>query len=71
MNKLFMIKKEYKGKEFSAWVRKDGRIKFEGKIYNSPTMAGIAAIGRRVNGWTFWKFKNDDGEWVKLDVLRK
>jgi hypothetical protein len=34
-------------------------------------MAGKAARGRIVNGWSFWRFKNSKGEWVKLDELRK
>lgn len=70
VTKRFKIRRIYKGKEYYAWVRKDGKINFDGKLYNSPTMAGIAVIGRMVNGWTFWKYKNKKGEWVKLDELR-
>lgn len=70
-DKPVMLKRIYKDKEFKARVNKSGKIEFEGKIYNSPTMAGTAAIGRRVNGWTFWKYKNKNAEWVKLDELRK
>lgn len=60
-----------KGKEFRARVLKNGKVKFKGVLYNSPTMAGKAAIGRTVNGWTLWRYKNADGQWVKLDELRK
>ena len=70
-DKSVMLKRIYKGKEYVAWVIKDGRINFEGNLYNSPTMAGKAIIGRTVNGWTFWKYKNEKGEWVKLNELRK
>ena len=53
-------------------MRKDGTINFGGKIFNSPSIAGARAIGRQaLNGWKAWKFKNNDGEWVYLDELRR
>jgi len=60
-----------KGVKYEARLRKDGTINLGGRVYNSPSMAGKNALGRKVNGWTFWRFKNDKGEWVFLDELRK
>ena len=67
----FRIRGQYKGKAFRATVYRSGTINFDGKLYNSPSMAGRAARGRSTNGWTFWRFKNKRGEWVKLDQLRR
>jgi len=67
----FPIKGKYKGKIFKAVVNRSGSIRFDGKLYNSPSMAGIAARKRNTNGWTFWHYRNTKGEWVKLDELRK
>ena len=62
----------YKGKEYKAWVFGGGSIKFNGKLYNSPSTAAKAIIDRgAVNGWHFWKYKNKAGKLVKIAELRK
>jgi len=67
----FRIRGSYKGKTFKAVVNKSGSIRFDKKLYNSPSMAGKAARKRSTNGWIFWRYKNNKGEWVLLDKLRK
>ena len=59
----------YKGKEFKALVYHNGRIKFNGQFYDSPSAAGQAARHCKTNGWTFWQLRKD-GELVKLSKLR-
>jgi len=71
INKPFIIKVVRKGEIHIARVRKDGSINYNGRIYNSPSMAGRAVSGRSTNGWHFWHYKNNKGEWVLLDKLRK
>jgi len=71
VKKRFSIRGTYKGKTYVAVVNKSGSIRFDGEIYNSPSMAGEAARKRSTNGWTFWHYKNRKGEWVKLDELRR
>lgn len=71
VTKRMRIRGTYKGKEYFAVVNKGGSINYEGKIYNSPSMAGKAARGRNTNGWMFWHYKSQDGEWIKLDKLRR
>jgi len=61
----------YKDKEFRASLRTDGRINFSRQKYDSPTGAGEAVVGRAVNGWNFWMFRNSKREWVPLTQLRK
>jgi len=60
-----------KGKHFKARVRRDGMIRFAGKIYRSPSKAGRAATGRSCNGWSFWKYERAPGDWVRLHELRR
>jgi hypothetical protein len=67
----FKIRGTLKGATYEARVRRNGLINFNGRIYNSPSTAAKAAIGHYVDGWYFWRFQNKDGEWVKLDSLRK
>ena len=71
VNKPFRIRGTYKGKEYTAVVNKSGTIRYDGKTYNSPSMAGKAARGRNTNGWVFWHYRNKQGEWVRLDELRR
>ena len=61
----------HKGKTYKARVLGDGSVKCAGKVHNSPSLAGKTAIGRAVNGWTFWRYRKARGEWVKLDELRR
>ncbi len=58
-----------KGREFKAVVYRNGRIKFDGQFYDSPSAAAVAACQRPTNGWTFWRVRKN-GELVKLSDLR-
>ena len=72
------IYKEYKNIKLEAEIIENNKIKFNGKIYNSPSSAAVAAIqstgSNRAteDGWRFWKYKDPTtGEENILDVLRK
>ncbi len=64
----------YKGKTYSAYVLRSGRIKLRhnGKIFDSPTGAAVAVMKRRqgITGWGWWKFRNRKGEWVPISEAR-
>lgn len=75
------LEKRYKGKQLTAKVERDGRVRFEGKLYNSPSQAGGAAratiIGLKkngqvpqTNGWTFWEVVGGGDSRVQLAALR-
>lgn len=61
----------YKGKMYRALVKKNGAIRYAGRIYNSPSLAGRGVIRRACNGWTFWYHQRAPGDWVQLDTLRR
>ncbi len=65
------IKKTYKGKEYKAWVLPTGRIKYNGQLFNSPSGVATHICKRNVNGWSFWYYRNKNGEWDKLKTLRE
>jgi hypothetical protein len=67
----FNIRARYKGVTFRAHVRRDGRIRFQGRIYASPSAAGRAVSKHPCAGWWFWKYERAPGDWVRLDVLRR
>lgn len=66
----FPIRAEINGKRFRARVRRDGAIRYAGKIYNTPSSAAVAACGHAQNGWDFWEFQRAPGDWVYLSALR-
>lgn len=62
----------YKGKEYKAKVLPSGSIKYNGKLYNTPTGAAQAIVDRStVNGWGFWKYKDASGNLTAIKGLRK
>ena len=76
------LEKTYKGHRFTARVEADGRVTFDGKTYESLSasagMARLSIIGAppgreypQTNGWTFWRFKDEDGHIKPLDMLRQ
>ena len=71
VDSAFNLKARVKGTTYRARVRQDGTIGFRGKVYNSPSLAGKAAVGHGTNGWVFWKYERSPGDWVLLDQLRK
>jgi len=75
------LQKTYKGRRFTATVESDGRIAFNGRAYNSLSLAAAAARaevigvppGRKypqTNGWTFWHFVDKDGQLRPMSALR-
>ena len=67
-----VLYRKYKGRVHKAWVIGNGRIKYNGQWYESPSAAGGAVRGGKVtNGWRFWKYKNESGKLVYISEKRK
>lgn len=64
------LKAVYKGKTVKARVRRDGKIRFGGQLFDSASGAARAAVGRAANGWHFWRYERAPGDWVRLQKLR-
>ena len=69
--KRLKLRARHNGKLVRAQVRRDGQIRFGGKLYRSPSAAAIACRGKASNGWTFWEYERAHGDWVTLDELRR
>ena len=57
--------------EYTASLRRDGTIRYDDEIFDTPNAAAKCALGRNKWGWGFWHYKNIAGEWVKLATLKK
>lgn len=79
----FSIHVNFKNRSFSAEVDSDGFVLMDGKRHTSLSIAGgvVRAIVsgtpndglayRRVNGWIFWRYTDENGQVRPMDVLRK
>jgi hypothetical protein len=69
--------RQYKGHRLEATLQQDGKVEFEGTIYDSCSTAAEVArgkvTGRRMNtnGWRFWQVADADGRRQILDAARK
>jgi predicted GIY-YIG superfamily endonuclease len=61
---------KYKGKDYSAILTTKGQVRFDGTLYDSPSAAAKAVVGRHCNGWTFWYYPIGRREWAPLLNLR-
>ncbi len=71
VKKRIMLKAWRDGYEYTASLRLDGTIRYGEDVFDSPNSAAKAALGRPVGGWRFWKYKNEQREWVFLNTLKK
>ena len=67
------LRKVFKGKKYTAQVRRDGTIKVRGIAgrFNSPSLAAMAIAKRTMNGWSFWTYQQAPGKWSSLNALRQ
>jgi hypothetical protein len=59
-----------KGKDYRARVQRNGKVRFQAKLYKSLTVAAKAAVKRPINGWWFWQIERGRGNWVRLNKVR-
>lgn len=70
---------EYSGETVEATVR-GGRLAVDGDTQETRTPTGAARVadkqlrgddarGEGYNGWTWWEYETDDGEWVPITEL--
>jgi hypothetical protein len=71
VTKPMKLKALFKGQTLRASVGRNGIVRFNGKTYTSPSLAGAAACKKPTcNGWVFWRYERSPEEWVQLDKLR-
>jgi hypothetical protein len=70
VKKRFKIRLIYKGKTYEAKVLANGKIRYKGKLYTSPSEPATKIRGNNTDGWHEWKYQRSNGDWVKLNELR-
>jgi hypothetical protein len=76
------LTQKYLGQEVTARIETDGRVSFGGQTYKSPSVAAAMARAAvkgapppprkywQTNGWTFWHYRDEDGQLRELAALR-
>jgi hypothetical protein len=79
----FEIERKYRDQRLTAQIESDGSVSCMGRIFGTlssaasyarSTCSGPPAAGSRKlssNGWTFWQFRNEDGELENMRSLRR
>jgi len=65
------LRANYKGTQYRARVRRDGRVRFNGQLYPSLSLAAKSVVKRSINGWWFWKVEKGKANWVRLNRVRR
>ena len=76
------LTQKYLGQEVTTQIETDGRVTFDGRTYDSLSVAaGMARVSVKgaptpprkfwqTNGWTFWHYRDEDGQLRELATLR-
>jgi len=67
----YKLKARLKRRWYVARLRRDGKIRYRGKLYKTPSGAGYAVRKKPTNGWSFWSYERGPGDWVILSELRR
>ena len=70
VEKRLVLQASHKGKRYRAALRRNGQISYKGKLFSSPSSVAKVILGRGVNGWHFWHYRNPKGDWVRLSELK-
>lgn len=61
----------YKGKTYTAEIKKGAWVSSDGITHNSPSEAAVKITGKNWNGWRFWYCKRPgDTTWRLIDSDR-
>ena len=68
--------RQFRGRRLEATLLPDGKVEFDGKVYESGSLAASVAHGTvtegkmGANGWTFWQYQGNQGLTLCLDDAR-
>lgn len=64
------LQAQYKGRRYQAVLNKDRSVRYAGQRYASLSASASAVTGSPTNGWHFWRYRDETGEWVSVNALR-
>ena len=64
-------KLNYKGEIYWGRITGTGELEVDGKLYKTPSKAGEACMKRACSGWQYWQYKDAEGKWHNISLLRQ
>lgn len=71
ISRAIRIRARRKGRLLKATLRRDFSVRWNRKLYKTPSAAATAVCKRNQNGWAFWSYERSPGDWVLIDELRR
>lgn len=71
VDRSIRLRARHRGREYKARLLTTGEIGYRRMRFDSPTAAARAVAPKTRNGWIFWQYRNDRGEWVALREIRR
>lgn len=65
------IQATYKGAQCRARIRRDGKVRSDGQVFETLELATKHHAGSRTNPLTFWHVERGSGNWVKLEAIQR
>jgi hypothetical protein len=65
------IRATYKGTVITGRIRRDGKVKVDGHIFGSLSLAAKHVRGYSTVGSKFWSVERGAGNWIKVSELRR
>ena len=59
-----------KGEVVWGRIESNGQLEVNGEGHGNPSKAFQAGTGLPGNGWHYWHYRADNGEWQRIDALR-
>ena len=59
-----------KGEVVWGRIESNGQLEVNGEGHGNPSKAFHAGTGLPGNGWYYWHYRADNGEWQRIDALR-
>jgi hypothetical protein len=61
----------FKGEVIWGRIESNGQLEVGGGGHGNPSKAFQAAVDKPGNGWHYWHYRHPDGEWKRIDDLRR
>jgi hypothetical protein len=65
------IQATHKGAQCRARIRRDGKVRCDGQVFETLELATRHLAGSRTNPWVFWHVERGRGNWVKLEAVQR
>ena len=60
----------FKGEVVWGRIEANGQLEVNSEGYGNPSKAFEAATSKGGNGWYYWQYRNEEGDWKSVGDLR-